>query len=112
MRMKDYYEFCKQLFNDRIYYEFNTKFTFLKTTNSKVDVDELGRAVMSVKLDWETGGTAYDIYLVELHIDELDGIEDRVKFITGAAYMFNYHTYDVPELPIDELIEITFYSGV
>ena len=106
----DYYKFCEQLFNDRIYYRFNTKFTFLKTTNTKVDVDELGRDVMSVKWDWVTGDTTYDIYLVELEIDELEGITDRVKFITESTYMFNYLTHSVPDLPIDDLIKITFYK--
>ena len=110
--MKDYYEFCNKLFNDRIYCGFNTEFTFLKTTSNKEEVDELGRTVMSVKWSWITGETSYDLYSVKLAIDELEGIEDRVKYITGAAYIFKYRTACVPELPIDELIEITFYSGV
>lgn len=109
--MKDYYEFCKQLFNDRIYCGFNTEFTFIKTTNNKKEVDELGKVVMSVKRNWVSGDTTYDIYSVKLKIDELEGIEDRVLYLSKAAYIHKYRTPTVPELPIDELIKITFYSG-
>jgi len=113
--MKDYYSFCKRLFDDGIYYGFNTESTFIKTTKDLKEVESYNDTLVNVHttyttLDWLDESKTYDLYSVSFKANPIEGIEDNVSFVTKHAYMFKYQTNDVPDLPIEKLIEFVFYS--
>lgn len=106
----NYYDFCKKLFDDGIYTDFNSrpgKCSAVYSVSELIEPYLLKNYFIQVVND---GGTTL-IYRFkpEFEVTEPNCECCKVEHATKVYYRKNFGI-DAPELPIDELIKITFYK--